>query len=204
MILIDYREPEEICLYLADHNIRFCREKCVIGDFYVNGIVLERKTWSDFFTSYGTGHLYKQMLQLHQHHESILILEGFHFDCIHNKEAFYTILCTLLFHYKLKIMFTGNARQTAAFLIALERITRNDKPHVHSELLPKLLPHALTSAQTKKRILCCFPFIGNIKAQRILEQCTSLRKFFVAPPKELASYGIGKKGQKAFEKILDT
>ena len=203
MIVIDTREPEEISLYLALHNIAFCRKKCVIGDFHVNGIVIERKTWTDFFTSYGNGRLYKQMLQLYQHCDSILILEGFHFDWLQNKEAFYSILCTLSFRYKVKVVFTGDAQHTAAFLVALERITKNQNDQTDSTLLPKILPKSLSIADAKKRILCCFPFIGDIKADRILEQCPSLRKLFVAPPKELGFYGIGKKGQKAFEEILD-
>ncbi|MEK6921156.1 MAG: ERCC4 domain-containing protein [Nanoarchaeota archaeon] len=201
MIVIDTREPEEISLYLALHNIAFCRKKCVIGDFHVNGIVIERKTWTDFFTSYGNGRLYKQMLQLYQHCDSILILEGFHFDWLQNKEAFYSILCTLSFRYKVKVVFTGDAQHTAAFLTALERITRqSDRLQSPSKLLPK----GVTISQTKKRILCCFPSIGDRKANRILEECANLRRLFIAPPKELERYGIGKKGQKAFEEILDT
>ena len=56
----------------------------------------------------------------------------------------------------------------------------------------------------KKYILSCFPTIGETKAQNILARCPSLRQLFVALPDELRTYGIGKRGQKAFQDILDT
>lgn len=200
MIYIDTREPNEISSYFAAHNILFFREKMIIGDFAVHGILIERKTWTDFFMSYSSGRLYKQMLQLHQHFGSILILEGFHLDAIAKKETFYTILIKILVQYNVRIMFTLDTEHTAAFLIALERITQKEKKFCTP---PKILPMSASLSNTKKRILCCFPFIGDIKAKRILEQCPTLRKLFTTPPKELKLYGIGKIGQKAFEEILD-
>ena len=200
MICVDTREPEEISSYLAAQNISFCRKNMIIGDFAVQNILIERKTWTDFFASYGSGRLYKQMLQLHQHPDSILVLEEFHFDWLQNKEAFYSLLCTLLFAYNIRVVFTADMEHTAAFLIALERIIIKQK---NTSTPPKILPLSLSLQKTKKRIICCFPFIGDIKAECILKQCT-LRKLFIAPPKELELYGIGKKGQKTFEEILDT
>ncbi len=201
MISIDTREPNEISSYFTAQNIFFSRQKMIVGDFAVNGFLIERKTWTDFFTSYGSGRLYKQMLQLHQHPDSILILEGFHLDAIARKEGFYTILIKILMQYKIKIIFTLDLEHTAAFLIALQRVAINGNS---ANTLPKILPKSLSARETKKRIICCFPFIGDIKAERILENCPSLRSLFTAPSKELELYGIGKAGQKAFEEILDT
>lgn len=201
MICIDTREPNEISSYFTTQHIPFFRQKLIIGDFAVNGLLIERKTWTDFFASYGSGRLYNQMLQLHQHQNSILVLEGFHLDAIAKKEGFYTILIKILMQYKIKIIFTLDTEHTAAFLIALERITRNEN---NSQTLSKIIPKSLSLPETKKRIICCFPFIGDIKAERILERCPNLRRLFTAPPKELECYGIGKIGQKAFEEILDS
>ncbi len=200
MILIDTREPKEIGEYLKKYAVPYQFASLVIGDYVINQIILERKTFSDFFISYKTGRLYKQMLQLYQHKNSILVLEGFNLDYIHKKHAFYTILVKILLNYKIQIMFTHTLEHIAAFLIALERNSKS----FEAPLLPKLLlSRYLTMQQRKKHILCCFPFIGDIKAERIVGQCT-LRRLFTAPPKELEFYGIGKKGQKAFEEILDT
>lgn len=200
MIVIDTREPKEIAEYLKAYAVPYQSTSLVIGDYVINQIIVERKTFSDFFISYKTGRLYKQMLQLYLHKNSVLLLEGFDLEYIQEKQAFYTILVKILLNYKIQIFFTQNMEHTAAFLIALERNSKN----VEALLLPKLLNHQyFTIQQRKKHILCCFPFIGDKKAKKILEQCHSLRTLFTATDIELQCYGIGKKGQKAFEEILD-
>jgi len=56
-------------------------------------------------------------------------------------------------------MFTFDRDHTAAFLIAFDRTMRKESKHP-----TKMLPRATTIQQTRKRILCCFPFVGDIKA----------------------------------------
>lgn len=200
MIFIDFREPKEIASYFEKKNIPYTIKHLIVGDYVIKDIFIERKTWSDFLLSYGSGRLFKQMLQLYQQKNAVLVLEGFHFDSVVRTEGFYSILTRILFRYHIKIIFTLNPEQTAGFLIALERTVQDDGL-IES---PKLLPmRTLTLQQTKKRILCSFPLIGNKKANTILKMCPSLRTLFTATDCQLATYGIGKKGQKAFEEILD-
>ena len=210
MIIVDTREPKEITNYLTKKNINYQVQKLIIGDYIVNDILVERKTWTDFFESYRTGRLYKQMLQLYQHKNSILILEGFHLEHVGNKEAFYSLITKILFQYNIKITFSHDIGHTAAFLIALswntrqkkqEKINKQDEYPVFFPV--RLLPSQLSVEQRKRHILSCFPMIGPKKAERILTNCLSLRNLFTAPEKQLAEYGIGIKGQKKFQEILD-
>lgn len=200
MIIIDKREPKQIADYLHLKHVPYSYATLVIGDYRIHNISVERKTWTDFFQSYQSGRLYKQMLQLYQQQQSVLVLEGFKLEYIHNSEAFYTLLSKILFSYQIKIVFTLTVEDTAAFLIALYHTIQYYVPPA----LPRLLPYNVPLVLRKKYILSCFPHIGDKKAQNILARCPSLRQLFVAPPDELHRYGIGKQGQKAFQDILDT
>lgn len=197
MLIVDYREPKEIKDYLSNKNIHFCIQHLIIGDYIVNGWYIERKSLNDFFTSYQSGRLFTQMLQLAQHKKGILILEGFTLGYIQQKEVFYSIIIKIIFGYKIQIIFTENYEHTAAFLIALYKNTFSDVPQN-----PKLMPPYLSSMARKKQILFCFPNLGKKKAARILTEFSSLRAFFTAPSSLLQQHGIGKKTQEEIEKII--
>lgn len=200
MIFIDFREPKEIASYLEKKNVCYTIKHLVVGDYVIKDIFIERKTWSDFLLSYASGRLFKQMLQLYQQKNAVLILEGFHFDSIARIEGFYSILTQIVFRYHIKIIFTLNPEHTAGFLIALERTMQDNCLKEPIKLIPI---QNISLEQQKKRILFCFPTIGNKKANTILKTCPSLRTLFTATDQQLSTYGIGKKGQKAFEDILD-
>jgi ERCC4-type nuclease len=179
-------------------------QKLLIGDYIINNIFIERKSWHDFLQSYRTGRLFKQMLQLYQqtnmreHRRSILILEGFALEPIERKEAFYTILTRILEDYNIRIISTLNQIHTAAFLTSLYWNTKQKKENIPS----RLAQPQRSAQQCKRHILFCFPMIGQKKAEKILALC-SLRKLFTLPEKQLQDYGIGKKGQQVFQEILD-
>lgn len=105
MIQIDFREPQEIQTYLSQFDICYEIKQLPIGDYIIRDWIIERKTWSDFFASYSSARLYKQLLQLAQQRRSILLIEDAQLEHIEKLEFFYTILCTILIVYNVRIMF---------------------------------------------------------------------------------------------------
>lgn len=199
MIFIDFREPKEIASYLEKKNVCYTIKHLIVGDYVIKDIFIERKTWSDFFLSYANGRLFKQMLQLYQQKNAVLVLEGFHFDSIVRTEGFYSILTQILFCYHIKIIFTLNPEHTAGFLIALERTIQDHYSAEPTKLVPT---QNFSLKQRKKRILYCFPNIGGKKAEKILQHFENLNSFFSASALELKKVGIGRKTRKGMKALL--
>ncbi len=199
MIQIDFREPQEIQTYLSQFDICFQIKQLPIGDYVVNDWFIERKTWSDFFASYSSGRLYKQLLQLAQQRRSILLIEDAHLEHIEKLEFFYTILSTILTLYNVRIMFTKDKKHSAAFLSSLVKMKANtEKIYPIVQIKP-----TLSLQQQKERILLCFPNIGRVKAKKILQEFGNLKCFFLASAPELKKAGIGRKTRKNISNLLN-
>ena len=199
MITIESREPKEICNYLTEYGKTYTIARFSPGDYIINKWVVERKTWSDFFTSYKDGRLYEQISALNSRGNGIIVLEGFDLGYIRRHDFFYGILVQITLAKEIPIFFTNSLRQTAAFLVALEKSNHYSVPINDLNTMRK----SKSIEQRKKVLLSCFPSIGTKRVENIQKHFPKLRDFFVASSEELKEIGLGKKTIKAIKEMLD-
>jgi len=86
-VLVDYREKNCLvpsALLKLGAEIEFMNLK--VGDYLVNGFAIERKTISDFIFSMINGRLVKQIEELKQYEDKLLIIEGIENQELYNDE----------------------------------------------------------------------------------------------------------------------
>src|SRR3989338_2343698 len=76
MIYVDYREPEKIIELLKKNNAVKVA-KLEVGDYIIDGVVIERKTIVDFLSSLASGKIFEQVERLRQNcQKPYLLIEG--------------------------------------------------------------------------------------------------------------------------------
>ena len=76
-IIIDYREKNSlVASYLIKENFNIEFKELKIGDYIVKDTIIERKTIPDFISSIINGRLLKQLEDLKQYENKLLIIEG--------------------------------------------------------------------------------------------------------------------------------
>jgi ERCC4-type nuclease len=76
-IVIDYREKNSLVYsYLIKQGFEVEFKELKIGDYIVKDVIIERKTVSDFISSMINHRLIKQIEELKQYENKLLIIEG--------------------------------------------------------------------------------------------------------------------------------
>src|SRR3990167_10158373 len=76
-IIVDYREKNSlVASYLINLGFDVEFKELKIGDYVVKDTIIERKTISDFISSMINGRLLKQLEELKQFENKLLIIEG--------------------------------------------------------------------------------------------------------------------------------
>jgi ERCC4-type nuclease len=192
-IFVDYREKNSMVASELIHlgfEVQFLELK--VGDYLINNIAIERKTVSDFISSMINKHLAKQLEELQQYENKLLLIEGIEEHELYsdnsegmNANAVRGFLLSILLKHKIPIIFTKNAEDTAKFINVLAR-----KKETESSL------NATKKSFNKKEqiqfILEGFPGIGPKTAKKLLEKFKSMKNIFSASSEELNKI-IGKK-----------
>jgi len=193
-ITIDYREKNSLLpseLKYLGFEIEFKELK--VADYLVKNVAIERKTVSDFINSMINKHLLRQLEELQQYENKLLIIEGIEEQEIYSDDkqegvhanAIRGFLLSILLKHKIPLLFTKDYKDTAKFI---ERIARK------KENEPSL--NATKKSRNKKEqmqfILEGFPGIGPKTAKKLLKEFRSLENIFKTSKKELKN-SIGKK-----------
>ena len=112
-IIIDYREKNSlVASYLISLGFDVEFKELKIGDYAVKDTIIERKTISDFISSMINGRLLKQLEELKQFENKLLIIEGISKQEIYadensgvNANAIRGFLLSILLKHKIPIMF---------------------------------------------------------------------------------------------------
>jgi len=216
-VIIDSREKNSLIpseLISLGLDVEFKQLK--VADYLVQGVAIERKTVSDFVSSMVNRRLLKQLEELNQYKERLLIVEGI------DEQELYTdsedwdqrmldrkpagrfhgmhpnsirgFLLSILLKYKVPIIFTKNYEDTAKFLSVL------------SKRKPKELPLNVKKKTLKKKeqmqfILEGFPGIGPKTAKKLLKKLKTIKDIINASEEELKEL-IGKKAEN-MKRIID-
>jgi len=201
-ILIDYREKN--CLIATElismgFDIEFRELK--VADYIVRGVAIERKTTSDFINSMINRRLSKQLEEMQQYKDRLLIVEGIAEQELYsdnnltgiNPNAIRGFLLSILLKHRIPIIFTKNYLDTAKFISVLAKKKDAEAPlNVSKKFLSK--------KQRLQFILESFPGIGPKTAKKLLKEFKTIKDIMNASLEELKEV-LGKKAEILYELI---
>ena len=192
-IFVDYREKNSMVASELIHlgfEVEFLELK--VGDYLINNVAIERKTVSDFKVSMINKHLTKQLEELQQYENKLLLIEGMEEHELYsdNSEGIYAnavrgFLLSILLKHKIPIIFTKDAEDTAKFIDVLAR-----KKEVESSL--NATKKSFNKKEQMQFIIEGFPGIGPKTAKKLLEKFKTMNNIFNASSEDLEKE-IGKK-----------
>ncbi len=176
-----------------------------IGDIFIlkenEGVLLERKTPSDFISSLRSNRLWEQLLKMikndtigpYKIKRRILVIHG-QFDP--GDAQIFGAFLEILFVYEIPIVFVNDDRELQEFIRIL--IQREDKGL--NDKIPqdrgyrKRFREELPEKDKKIYILASLPYIGNVLAKNLFEHFGSIVSVADASKKDLLQVkGIGEK-----------
>ena len=172
-ITIDYREKNSLVptkLLSLNHKIEF--KQLPIADYIINETAVERKTNLDFTQSMINGRLKKQLQEIKQYPNNLLIIEGeLNKNKFQNKNALKGFILSITLNHKVPIIFTKNEEETATYLSLLAKRKSQEK-----SITPKKTN--LSQKEQLEYILQSFPNIGPKKSKQLLTKFKTLKNIF--------------------------
>jgi ERCC4-type nuclease len=203
-IIVDNREKNSLVISeLASSEIDIELKHLKVADYLIGGVAVERKTVSDFISSMLNKRLSKQLEELGQYKEKLLIVEGIDEQELYTDSEDLTgmhpnsirgFLLSILLRYKVPIIFTKNYIDTAKFLSVLAK----RKPR---ELSLNVNKKSLNKRERLQFILEGFPGIGPKTARKLLKKFKTLKNIINASEEELREI-LGKKTE-IIKKIIE-
>ena len=163
-------------------------------------MAIERKTVSDFISSMINRRLLKQLEELQQYKEKLLIIEGVDEHELYengggvNPNAIRGFMLSILLKHKIPTLLTKDSEETAKFISLMAK---------KQERNISLKPTKRTSSKKEQMefILEGFPGIGPTTAKKLLKKFKTIKEVMNAPEEELQRI-IGKKSE-AIKKIVE-
>lgn len=201
-IIIDYREKNSlVASYLIKENFNIEFKELKIGDYIVKDTIIERKTIPDFISSIINGRLLKQLEDLKQYENKLLIIEGISKQEVYSDEAggvggnaIRGFLLSVVLKHKIPLIFTKDSEDTAKFIDVLSRKKSKEiKLHAGKKTLNK--------KEQLQFIIESFPGIGPKKSKELLEKFGSIQNIINASLEDLEK--ILGKNAKNFIELID-
>lgn len=200
LITVDYREKNSLVISsLISMGADIEMKELKVADYLVKDVAIERKTVSDFVTSMINKRLLRQLEELQQYQNRLLIVEGMEDQELYyetsgmNANAIRGFLLSILLKYKIPIIFSKNSEDTAKFILVLARKREG-------EISLKAKKRSFNKKEQIQYVLEGFPGIGPKTAKKLLDKFGSLKGVMNASFEELSDE-IGKKAE--IFKIID-
>lgn len=185
-IIIDYREKNSlVASYLIKEGLEIEFKELKIGDYVVKDVIIERKTVSDFISSMMNQRLLKQIEEMKQYENKLIIIEGISEKELYNDEnysinpnAIRGFLLSITLKHKIPLIFSKNSEDTAKFITILSK--KKDK-----EINLNAKKKTLNKREQLQFIIEGFPGVGPKKAKALLERFGSIQNIILAPTEEL-------------------
>ena len=169
-----------------------------VADYLVKDVAIERKTVSDFISSMINKRLMRQLEEIKQYSNCLLLIEGetenLYSGGIH-ENAIRGFLLSILLGYEVPIVFTKDSRDSAKFLLVLAR--KEEKEHVSIRAKKR----TLSKKEQKQFILEGFEGIGPASAKKLIKRFGTIRNVINASEEELEK--ILKNRAKDFRELLN-
>ena len=203
-IIIDYREKNSLVpSELMGLGLEIEFKDLKVADYLVSGVAIERKTVSDFVSSMVNRRLLKQLEEITQYKDRLLIVEGIDEQELYTDSLDWTgmhpnairgFLLSILLKYRVPIIFTKNYEDTAKFLSVLSRKKSKELPL-------KVKKKNLNGKEQLQFIIESFPGIGPKTAKKLLKEFHTIKNIINTSEEELKKI-IGKKAEN-MKRIID-
>lgn len=199
-ITIDDREKNLVILKslreAENTNVKIDRLRA--GDYLLNDLIVERKTFPDFIQSIIDGRLFQQSISLsHLHNPCMIILEGVFKDVFKTqmtREAIQGALITLELIFKIPVLKAISPQESARIMIyASNQIYKHEMGIWSYRKTVKKGIRKTNKHRNQIQILQGIPLIGPVKAKHLLKEFGSVNSIFNASLDQLVkTKGIGK------------
>jgi len=175
-----------------------------VGDYIVSPeTVVERKSIQDFMSSIFDGRLFDQCNRLKENFQfPIIILEGNVDeieDITENPLVFYGAMSTIAIDFKIPIIPTPNASDTAKLLVAMCSRKKSTNGHYL-----KKIKKSTNIEKQQLSVLSSLPGVGEKTAVRMLEKFGTPLQVFGASVADLSKVsGLGNERAKKIKKMLN-
>lgn len=176
-ILIDTREPKKMEKNAKKAGFTAGEfKKLDVGDYIIpeKGVVVERKTMSDFVSSFRSGSLQKQLLQMEENYDhNYLVLVGDIIDIFRDNNITLTVnqycgmMASLHIRYDIEVAQFQNELRALKFVESVGRKTDDDKEISLEDT--ELLKNDVDEEDIKKRVLMSFDQVGKKRANKKLQ-----------------------------------
>lgn len=202
-VIADYREKNSLVAAELRHlgcNLEFKELK--VADYLTRNVAIERKTISDFINSMINKRLLRQVEELQQYENRLLIIEGIEEQELYSDDnlgvhsnAIRGFMLTISIKYKVPIILSKNYKDTAKFIYLIAK--KQEK-----EMSIRPTKKSLNKKQQAQFILEGFPGIGPKTSKKLLKEFKSIKTIINTPIENLQSL-IGKKAE-SFKTIIDS
>lgn len=192
-IIVDHREKNSLViseLIKLNNNLEF--KQLEIADYLVNDIAIERKTFSDLTSSIINKRIFKQLENLKQYKENLLIIEKNNSGLEINENVIKGFLLSTVIKYKIPIIYSNNEKDTAKYISILANKKQKEPSLRNSKILSK--------EQQIQFILEGFPRIGPVKAKALIKEFKTLKNIINSSKEELEKI-LGKQTEEFYNLI---
>jgi len=195
-IIADYREKNCLVtseLFLLGIDVEFKNLK--VGDYLIKDAIIERKTVDDFISSMINKRLIRQLQELQQYENRLLLIEGIEEKELYTEEKNFGVnanairgfLLSISLKYKVPIIFSKDYKDSAKFIAILSKKIEKE-PSLNAK------KKVMNKKEQLQFILEGFPGIGPKSAKKILENFKTIKNVANASEEELEKI-IGKKAR---------
>lgn len=207
IIFADYREKGSgVLKELVNLGVSLKLEMLQVADYVLSPrCAVEFKTVEDFAQSIIDGRLLEQLKQIKQHYDRpVIIVEGsqdlFKVRNIH-PNAIRGMLATIAVSYGIPIIYTKDAKDTAAQLLA---IARREQEFQKETFQPHAEKPASTLQEQQEYIVSSLPSVGLNLAKELLKHFKSVKGIINASEEELKKVeGVGEKKAKSIKDAVE-
>lgn len=201
VVIADYRE-EDVIKNLKLIGAGVNEMNLDVGDFVcsANGIVIERKTHSDFIASVIDGRIFEQMKQMKENYERpVVIVEGSS-DRRMDENAYKAAVASAIAKFGVSLVNTKDTMDTAKLVYWL---AKKEQEGTSMELGFKHGKKPKDGKRLQEFILSSMPGVSDTLAKRLLENFRSVENVVNASEVEISkTKGIGKKLAKRIKGLL--
>ncbi|MDO8627560.1 MAG: DEAD/DEAH box helicase [Candidatus Diapherotrites archaeon] len=207
-IYVDTREQQSrIAKFLEEKENTIIKVKQLETADYVlsDTVAVERKTVEDFLASIIDGRLFPQLIKMNENYDSpLIILEGNKEDLFFSrnihKNAIIGALTSIPLNYKIGVLFTSNAEETAEFLYV---IAKREQISKGSDIRLRVGRKGLTLEEQQRYMVEGLPMVGPQMAKALLKHFDSIRGIANATQEDLQKIeNLGDKKARAIKNVF--
>lgn len=202
-VTADFREKGTgVLKELVELGVQPVLENLPVADYVLSGrVAIELKTVPDFVDSIVDGRLLEQLRSLRQYEAPLLVIQGqediYSVRNIH-PNAIRGMFGAITTAYRIPILWTRNAKDTAALIAVLVKREQDDDTRGPAHAKPK------TEREQQEAIVAMLPGIGPTLAKPLLEHFGTVEAVMRASKQELTQVPlIGPKKADAIRSVLE-